>query len=135
MQNQSLEHHERKRTAVFHYDFAKNAGGAVGDTDIFGDAIPDDAIIVGGAVEVTKSFTSGGATTIAFYVNGAADILAATAKASMAAGDLLATVPDQATAADWIKINGAKTSIKMTVAVAALTAGAVSVFLDYYIGS
>ena len=90
MQRQGLE--PAKRVAYFEYNFDRD-GGAVGDIDMRGDALPEGAIVTSGMVHVVAAVTSDGAATVALKLLGAGDILAATAKASLTANALIDTVP------------------------------------------
>lgn len=119
------------QSTVFEYDFAKH-GGAVGDIALAAQ-IPSGAIVTRGMVHVVTAVTSGGSATVALKLVGTADVLAATAKASLTAGALLDTVP-VGTAATAIKTT-ANTGLTVTVAVAALTAGKIRVHLEYYLGA
>lgn len=119
-----------KRVAYFEYDFARD-GGAVGDINLRGDAIPDDAIVVNGKVHVNTAVTSGGSATVALKMLTAADIMGATAVASLSANAILDVVP-VGTAATAIRNTTAGVQLKATVAVAALTAGKFTVALEYY---
>lgn len=132
MQNSPLDKSMVKRTAHFLYDFSIH-GGAIGDITLENDVIPDDALVVSGAVHVKTALTSDGSATIAMYLLTAADVLAATAVASysLAANIVVKQVPQ--TASTWLKMT-AKKNLKLTVAVAALTAGKAEIFLDYYMG-
>lgn len=128
MQRRGLE--PVKRVAYFEYDFARD-GGAVGDIAMRGDAIPADAIIVDGKVHVNTAVTSGGSATVALKLLTAADIMAATAKASLAQNAILDVVPVR-TAATAIRNTTEGVKLTATVAVAALTAGKITVALEYY---
>lgn len=119
----------RKYVAQAGYDFAKD-GGAVGDITLRGLSLPAGAVVDIGKLDVQTSLTSGGAATAALKLVNAADVLAETAMAGLAAGvkDL---VPD-GTAANTVKTT-ANTKLVLTVGTAALTAGKFVVCLEYYI--
>ena len=121
------------RTARADYSFAAD-GGAVGTIALLGAAsIPSGSVIVGGFIEVTTGLASGGAATIAVQVEGAGDIVAATAVASWTAGRkniLPAPASGSLTAATSVKTTAAR-DVSAVVAAAALTAGAFSVYLFY----
>lgn len=119
----------RKYVMQCEYDFAKD-GGAVGDITLRGGRLPAGAVVVSGIVDVQTSVTSGGAATVALKLVAAEDVLAATAKASLAAGQV--TVVPVNTGATAVKTT-APTQLVATVAVAALTAGKMVVCLDYYL--
>lgn len=116
------------------YDFSVS-GGAIGDIallDSEGNAatLPSGAIITKVLVDVITAPTSLGAATVALKAQTAADLLAATAKASVTG--LLDGVP-VATAATSIKLT-ADRQVYATVAVAALTAGKINVFINWSYG-
>lgn len=121
-----------KKVAYFEYDFAKH-GGAVGDITVEGDVVPADAVITGGGIHVKAAVTSGGAATMAIKALSAADILAATAKASLSLNALIETVPVPQTGSTWIRTTSALTALTFSPAVAALTAGKVVVALEYFV--
>jgi len=116
--------------AVWTYDFDKH-GGAIGDITVGPKLIPSDAIIVMGAIHVVTAVTSGGSATVAIKMKSSEDILAATAKASLSADALIATVVQPATASTWI-FTTAASQLTFTVATAALTAGKIDVCLFYF---
>ncbi|SDO95690.1 hypothetical protein [Desulforhopalus singaporensis] len=126
MQNSALEN--RKKVALFQYDFEKD-GGAVGDITLRGPSIPDGALVDFGLIDVQTAPTSGGAATIALELASAGDVKAATAIASFATGPVSA-VPDK-TAGNAIKL-AANASLTMTIAAADLTAGKIVVALEYF---
>jgi hypothetical protein len=103
---------------VFEYDFATH-GGAQGAIDL-GIDVPADILIVDGMINVVTSLDSGGAATLALHIEGAGDVLAATAYGSLAAG-LVDVVPDN-TAANAILTTDTQ-AITATIATADLTAG------------
>lgn len=108
------------------YDFAVD-GGAVGTLELpF--KLPLGAIVYGGLVDVDTAPTSGGSATIALGLNTNTDLLAATAIASVTGR--VATVPVW-TAASAVKLT-AERKLKITIAVAALTAGKMDIYLNYY---
>lgn len=118
------------------YSFARD-GGAVGSIslkDADGNAVvlPAKAIIMQATIDVVLAPTSGGSATIALTSGASAgDLLAATAfgSAPWSTIGVKAGIP-VGTAATMIKL-AADGSVAMVVAVAALTAGKVNVFLDY----
>lgn len=109
------------------YDFAVH-GGAVGDIPLDLD-LPPNAVVYDGLVDVITAPTSGGAATVALKIEGAADLLAATAISSVTGQ--LDTVPNGA-AANAVKTTDTRT-LTVTVATAALTAGKMNIFLKYYL--
>jgi hypothetical protein len=113
------------------YDFAVD-GGAVGDIDLTTSAaVPANAIVLGGFVEVDTALTSGGAATVAVKVEGAGDIVAAAAVsgAPWSTTGRKDIVPDF-TGSAMVKTTAART-VQATVGTAALTAGAFDVVLFY----
>lgn len=113
------------------YDFAVD-GGAVGDIDLTYDAqIPANAIVIGGLIEVDTALTSGGSATVALKVEGAADILAATAfgSAPWSSTGRKSVIP-VFTGVTSVKTTAAR-KIQATIATAALTAGVFDVVLFY----
>jgi hypothetical protein len=116
------------------YNFAVD-GGAVGAIiPALSDTIPANAIVIGGVINSTTAVTSAGAATVSVGTSagsGAATILAATGKASFSIDAiqyyLAGTGPFGAAA---FKMTAAG-QINITVAVAALTAGIVEIFVFY----
>jgi hypothetical protein len=109
------------------FDYAEH-GGAVGDIalDL---KLPDNAIVYQGLIDVVTDPTSGGSATVALKIEGSADLLAATAIASVTGQ--LDTVPD-GTAANVVKLTAERT-LTVTVTTAALTAGKFHVYLTYFL--
>lgn len=118
-----------KRVAEFRYDFAKH-GGAVGDI-VLDELLPKGAIVTDGMIHVTTAVLSGGSATVALKLLGTEDILAATAKATLALNAKIDAVPD-GTSANMIRCTAA-TGLTVTIATAALTAGAFTCWLEYYL--
>jgi hypothetical protein len=118
-----------KKVAKFVYDYAKH-GGAIGDVSVQGNGIPADAIIIDGLVDVETGLVGSGAI-VAVKAKSADDVLAATAITSLALNDLLDTVPD-GSAANAIRLTSAINELTLTISDAALTAGKISVALEYY---
>lgn len=109
------------------YDFDVH-GGAVGDIPLDFE-LPANAVIVNGFVDEVEDLTSDGSATIAIKAESAADLKAATAIASYTGRVALIPV---GTAATSVKTTEARV-LTLTVAVAALTAGKMNIFLDYRI--
>jgi len=128
MRRQGLE--PSKKVAYFEWDFTKD-GGAVGDIALRGDRLPNDAVVHNGIIHVNTATTAGGAATLALKLVAANDIKAATAVASFTVNALIATVP-VGTAATSLRTTSAGLGVVLTVAVAALTAGKITVALEYY---
>lgn len=129
------ELHRTKNVLKAIYDFA-SLGGALGDIALIdddGDAatIPAKAVVTRVWSETITSVTSLGSATVACKLVGAADLQAATAKATLVAGALVEGVPVN-TAVTAVKQSGTSAAVvKATVAVAALTAGRVLYFVEY----
>ncbi|OGP61901.1 MAG: hypothetical protein A2V65_01280 [Deltaproteobacteria bacterium RBG_13_49_15] len=117
------------KVAQYEYDFAKH-GGAIGAITIDPKLLPAGAKVLAGMIDITTTFV-GATATIAFSLVGAGDVKTATAVASFAADALLDVVPAW-TAATAIKV-AANSSLTMTVAVAALTAGKCTINLFYIV--
>lgn len=121
------------RRARADYSFAVNAG-AIGTIALTGSTfIPSGAIIVDGFIEVTTALTSGGAATIAVQVEGAGDIVAATAVASWTLGrkNILPTLGSGSLTASTVVKTTAARDISVVIATAALTAGIFKVVLEF----
>ncbi len=117
------------------YDFSVD-GGAVGTIylkDAFGEKamLPSGALIKKVIIHVETALTSGGLATISVGSEAAADLKAATAVASYSLAANLDGVPDGA-AANIVRLTADK-QIQIAVAVAALTAGKLHVFVDYVV--
>jgi hypothetical protein len=121
-------------TAHCVYNFAVD-GGAVGlITPVLSPWIPAYAILSGGIINVPTAVTSGGSATIALGFSGtlvggtaASCVLTATGKASFTIDALIATALSASAA---VKTSSAG-QLTLTVAVAALTAGLIEVFVDF----
>lgn len=116
------------------YDFSKQ-GGAVGsfalkDKDGNSVKLPANALALNAFAVVRTAATSGGSATIAITLESAGDLLAATAVASFSAAAKIQGVPDFGTLADSV-LTTAERTLTATVAVAALTAGKVDVYVFY----
>ena len=109
------------------YDFSVH-GGPVGDIEL-DLKLPANAIVYQGLIDVVTAPTSGGSATVALKIEGAADLLAATAISSVTGQ--LDTIPDGA-AANVVKTTTEQT-LTVTVATAALTAGKFHVYLFYFL--
>lgn len=119
---------ERKKVIYAKYDFAKE-GGAVGDIALRGGVLPLNAIVTNTTVDVETAVTSGGAATVAAKAEGAGDLLAATAKASLSLAAIVAGAAD-GTAGKMVRCTANRTPT-ITVAVAALTAGKFTLMIEY----
>lgn len=117
------------------YDFAVDGGaqGAIIPTN--SPTLPSKAIILGGALDITTTLTSGGSATISLGTSAgssATSLKAATAVASWSAG-FLAIVP-VFTAATYVKLTAAGRP-NLTIATADLTAGKFDLNLVYVVGN
>jgi hypothetical protein len=130
---------DNARDLKVQYNFARQ-GGAVGTLKLIyppdpafpggapSGTLPANAIVTGCYIDVITAPTSGGSATIALSTGqGAADLLAATAKASFTG--IMACIP-VGTAATAIKLT-ADSVPTLTIATAALTAGVINVHIQY----
>lgn len=93
--------------------------------------IPDNAIVIGGSIDVIAAVTSGGDATVAIHLADANDLLTATGKASLT---LAAQLPMAAVIAAPIKLSAEK-AITVTVGGAALTAGKINGYIIWMEGA
>jgi len=93
--------------------------------------IPDNAIVIGGHVDVITAVTSDGDATVAISLVAANDLLTATGKASLA---IKAQLPMAAVIAAPIKLEAAK-AVTVTVGTAALTAGKINGYIIWIEGA
>lgn len=133
------EHLERKIGVLkCTYDFAAQGGAVAAITmkrDNGDDAtLPSGAIILGGIVHVVTAVLSTGSATVALATGQtAADLLAATGKASLTLNALIDMVPVN-TAATAIRLTAART-IKATIGTEVLTAGKIVAFIHYVLST
>lgn len=132
-----IESYSRLQCARAFYDFAVH-GGTAGAKVLTGDVIPDNAVVLGGFVEVATTCTSAGADagTMAIHVNAANDIVNAVAINAATDWDagLHAIIPKFNTPeTTGIKTTAAR-AITGTIAVQNFTAGRFTVFLFYVVG-
>jgi len=92
--------------------------------------IPDNAIVIGGSIDVIAAVTSDGNATVAISLVAANDLLTATGKASLA---IKAQLPLAAVIAQPIKLAAAK-AVTVTVGTAALTAGKINGYIIWMEG-
>jgi hypothetical protein len=92
--------------------------------------IPDNAIVIGGSIDVIAAVTSDGSATVAINLVGANDLLTATAKASLG---IKAQKPLAAVIAQPIKLEEEK-AVTVTVGTAALTAGKINGYIIWMEG-
>ncbi len=117
------------RIAYFKYDFSKH-GGKVGDIVVYGDGIPANGWIRNASIRVNAAVV-GNTSTLAIKAVSSADILAATAESSLTKDAKVQGVPDFATVANSIVLASAINSLTFTVGTADLTAGQVTVVVDW----
>ena len=87
--------------------------------------IPDNAIVIGGSIDVITAVTSNGDATVAISLVNENDLLTATGKASLA---IKAQLPLAAVISQPIKLEAAK-AVTVTVGTAALTAGKINGYI------
>jgi len=92
--------------------------------------IPDNAIVIGGSIDVIEAVTSDGTATVAISLVAANDLLTATAKASLG---IKAQKPLAAVIAQPIKLEEEK-AVTVTVGTAALTAGKINGYIIWMEG-
>ena len=125
------------KSAQGEYDFAVD-GGAVGTKTLrganaasIGNQIPAGSVIEGGYIEVDTILASSGVPTVAVTVEGAGDLLAATAfDASPWSTTGRKSITPAFTGATSVKTTASR-SIAIVIAAAALTAGKFRVVLWY----
>jgi hypothetical protein len=94
--------------------------------------LPAKSVVLNIGVDVTTAVTSAGSATVAVQtVGGSANLVTATAKASLGANTRLLGTPVFATASTWIKNGANDIGVQAVIATAALTAGHFRVFIDY----
>lgn len=120
----------RTKWARAYYDFATD-GGAVGAIVLRGDKIPDGAVVLDTIIDVTTPVTSGGAATVSLGINSATDVRAAATLSTAPSLAAAASPHGAVTRATAGLHSDADNDITATVAVAALTAGAFSVLVEY----
>lgn len=121
--------------AVYDYSVDGGAVGTIGLKDVFGNKalLPSGALIKKVIIHVEAALTSGGLATISVGSEAAGDLKGATAVASYSLAANLDGIPDGA-AANIVRLT-AERQISIAVAVAALTAGKMHVFIDYVVRS
>lgn len=125
-----VEKTRRVKTAIFEYDFAVD-GGVVGDIVMRGDGIPSGAIVQEVFFDVTTLFTGGGSCTVAAKLQSAADVQAAAAVTG-APWSTTGVKNSSALTATSTKLKlTADRQLTLTVAVAAVTAGKATGYVNY----
>jgi hypothetical protein len=104
------------------YDFSKD-GGAVSSLDVL--KVKDACVVRAAYMNVETTCTSGGSATVALGVSGGAELVAATAVASLSAGASI----DGASIGTTFKL-AADGVVQMTIGTAALTAGKIRIRLE-----
>lgn len=130
------------RVARFTFDPSANAGQRTQAAHGLGVTLPDNALVLGGGVEILTTFQSAGADagTIALSIQGANDLITATAISSGTFWDAVTykvIVPDALAAAGVatpIKLTAAR-EVTATVGSQNLTAGKLVGWLIYVIGA
>lgn len=131
--------HKTKNLLKCILDFAV-LGGAVGDLLLLDDAgnaaiLPKGAIVTRSWANVLTSVTSSGSATVALKLLATADLMAATAKASLVSSAPFCEAKQDGTAANFVgpvtALPGSQ--VTATVGTAALTAGKIQYFLEYVI--
>lgn len=126
-----IEGTARLKTAVADYDFAVD-GGATGtlvlrSSDGQGNSVPAGSVVTGGYIDVETACLSATGT-MAFQLEGAADLTAALAQAALTVGRK--SIIPAGTGATTVKTTVAR-SITVVIATAAFTAGKLRVTLFY----
>jgi len=126
-----------KRTARATYDFSVH-GGVSGDIELGITAaaaavvtIPNNAIVTRAWWDVTDPLTSGGSAQVAFKVEGAADLQTAAVLGTHGTAGLHEGIPVDS-AATMVKLTAAR-NLVMTISVADLTAGILTLFVEYVV--
>jgi len=119
----------RQRIAKATYSFATDGGAISTITPSISDIIPANAIITAVYTDVTTTVTSGGSATVAVNA-GATVIVTAATLSTLVWNSTAKTKQTLAASATAIKPSAAG-RITLTVAVAALTAGVVNVYVEY----
>lgn len=115
------------------YDFAVH-GGAVGTIPLRV-SLPVGAIVINAFMRVRTALDSGGSATMSLGIQGAADLVAATAygSAPWSSTGIKLMIPDFATVGDQFIVATTPKELTATIATAALTAGVVDFFIFYVI--
>lgn len=133
-----------KNMLKFVYDFAVQ-GGAVGTVNLLDDQgnpafLPVGAMITRSFLRTVTALTSGGSATIAFSAIAAGDVLAAAAYTGFSGANVLVEGVSTGTAANMkgpvtstaYTLNGSQGgNVTATIAVATLTAGKISGYIEY----
>lgn len=122
------------RTAIFEYVFGTD-GGAVGTISLrpvtsSQPQIPSGAIVTSTLIEVLTVPTSGGAATVSMGIEAAGDVVTAAAISGAPWSSLGRKAGTPVSAATSLKTTAARTP-SIVVAVAALTAGSIRLYVNY----
>ena len=120
--------HPKLMTAHARYDFSVDGGAQSTIVPANSAIIPDNAVIVRCYSVVTTAMTSGGSATLALTTGGVT-LKAATAFDNGAFDD------EDVTEHTVVDKTTSSTGIQFVIATAALTAGVVEVFVEYYISN
>jgi len=128
-----IEGAKSRGVAKFSYDFDEQ-GGAMGDINLVGEPLPDNAIIWDGCVDVIEALTGAGGTTAALSTSQSANDLITAAAISGAPWSSIATVVivPVGTVAACIKMT-AERHPKLVIGSHDLTAGKFNLFLQYFL--
>ena len=122
------------RIAHAQYSFANDAGVQGLITPGFNFTIPANSVIYNVLLCSTTAVTSAGSATVSVGLtspSAAASLVAATAKATWAAGAIVQGIPVPQTASSWIKVLGTPSQATVTIATADLTAGIIEIYVHY----
>lgn len=125
----------RRRSGIYEYDFAKQ-GGAIGALTLSGPSLPEGAVIVDSYIDVRTVPTSGGSATISVGIVSAIDLNSVDAISGAPWSSTGQVDPDNGPSAGaesgYIRITSSDFRVvRITVAVADLTAGKFFVVLVY----
>lgn len=127
---------DARRTAHAIFNPSANSGERTVAPHGLTTTLPDNAIITGMWYEVITTFTSNGdLATIALSVNGANDMVSAVSIDTGTTWDAalpIEGIPKIETTSSWVKTTAAR-EITATVAVEALTAGLMHIWIDYIV--
>lgn len=123
----------KRQALMYEYD-AENLSKVIGNVEMDGQDYPANFRTLNGFIEVLEDVTSAGAATISIGTkSGAAtNLLAATGKASLTAGDIIQLIPDTGTISDSVKETAVQRPVA-GIAGADLTAGRFKVVLEGFI--
>ncbi len=122
---------EGKGQVVAEYDFTRQ-GGVIGTITLAHDPLPVGAIVTNSYLEVLTALTSDAAATVAVQIEGADDLVAATAisGAPWNTTGRKDTLVEPGTESGYIKLTAVR-QLALLVATADLTAGRFKVIIEY----